>query len=41
MKTALRAVFERHKKRIRDEQLNLARQLTAVLDAEQNTIDAN
>ena len=51
METASRAVFERHKKRIRDEELKsrdehathmctLARQLNAVLDAEQNTIDA-
>ena len=51
METASRAVFERHKKHIRDEQLTsrdehathmctLARQLNAVLDAEQNTIDA-
>ena len=40
METALRAVFERHKKHIRDKKLTLAHQLTAVLDAEQNTIDA-
>ena len=51
METASRTVFERHKKHIRDEQLTsrdqhathmctLARQLNAVLDAEQNTIDA-